>query len=152
PMLGRDFSLDEYRSGSSSVALLSYGLWRRRFGGESEILGKTITLDGKPYSVVGVLSANFKLPSELESNLASFYRSSVELLVPLVAGPYEDRRQTWILRVIARLKPEVSVERAQTDMNIIARRLEQEYPASNKDRGIKVEKLSTFLRGNTVEV
>src|SRR5262249_930828 len=86
PMLGRDFSLDEYSCGRSSGGLMSYGLWRRRFGGESEILGKTITLDGKPYSVVGVLSANFKLPSELESNLASFYRSSVELLVPLKPG------------------------------------------------------------------
>src|SRR3989442_10880595 len=151
PALGRDFLPEEYES-ASRVALLSHGLWRRRFGAESDILGKTVILDGQPCTVVGVLAADLKLPGELESNLSGFYRSKVELVVPLVVAPYEVRRQTWFLRVIARLKPEVSMEKAQTDMSMIARRLEREYPDSNLGKGVKVEKLSRFLRGDTAPV
>ena len=152
PALGRDFLPEEYQSTGNQVALLSHGLWRRRFGGESDILGKTVILDGQPCTIVGVLAADLKLPGELESNLSGFYRSKVELVVPLVIAPYEVRRQTWFLRVIARLKPEVSMEKAQTDMSMIARRLEREYPDSNLGKGVKVEKLSRFLRGDTAPV
>jgi putative ABC transport system permease protein len=152
PALGRDFLPEEYQPTGTQVALLTHGLWRRRFGGESDILGKTVILDGEPCTLVGVLAADLKLPGELESNLSGFYRSKVELVVPLAVAPHEARRQTWFLRVIARLKPEVSLERAQTDMSMIARRLEREYPDSNLGKGIKVEKLSRFLRGDTAPV
>ncbi len=122
PLLGRTFARDEDEPGKDHVAVLSYGLWLDRFGGDRRIVGKNITLDGQSYAVIGVMPRTFRYPA------------SIELWTPLIIDPSyaKDRGIRW-LRVMARMKPGVSLEQAQTEMKTIAARLRSEYPNTNKD-------------------
>src|SRR5712664_622087 len=122
PLLGRTFLLEEEQPGKNHVTVLSYSFWQSRFGGNRDIVGKTITLDGAPYTVVGVMSAGFKYPP------------FTELWTPFTVAPEaaNDRAYRY-LRVMARLKPGVTLQQAQTEMNAIASRLALAYPKTNKD-------------------
>ncbi len=124
PLIGRTFLREEEEPGKNHVVVLSYRLWQSHFGGGRSILGKTVKLDGAPYTVIGVM------PSGVE------YPGSTELWTPLTL-PREavNDRAYRFLRVIARLKHGVTVEQAQTEMNAIAGRLSREYPKTNKDEG-----------------
>jgi putative ABC transport system permease protein len=122
PLLGRAFLPEEEQPGKNHVAVLSYSLWQSRFGGERSLVGKTIALDGAPYTVVGIMPPGVQYPP------------FTELWTPLTIVPEaaNDRAYRY-LRVMARLKPGVSIEQAQVEMNTIARRLALEYPKTNKD-------------------
>ena len=117
--IGRTFLPEEDRAGGTPVVLLSYGLWQRRFGGSKEILGKPITLDSQPYTVVGVLPSGFQL------------LQPADVFVPFTpwAKTLPDDR-SWHPGIVpvARLKPGDSMEQARTEMVGIAKRLEQQYP------------------------
>src|SRR6185295_15601233 len=104
------------------VIVLSYGLWQRRYGGDTSIVGKTVLLNGRPYNIVGVMGPDFHpLPSALVAPEGQFYRP--------VAETYDDKaRDERHLRAIARLKPGVTLGQAQSELNIIAQRLEQQHP------------------------
>jgi putative ABC transport system permease protein len=121
PQIGRDISADEDRTGGARVALLSDRLWRRRFSADPGILGRTITLDGNLYTVVGVLPRGFEFP---ESGRA-------DLLVPLAAVDQDVStvRGIMFLRIIARLKPGVTPVAAAVELDTVSRPLHAAFPA-----------------------
>src|SRR6266851_5372414 len=141
PLLGRVFTPEEQIDGKDFVIVLSYGLWQRRFGGDPNIVGKTISLSGRPYNVVGVMAADFHpLPSTLVYPEGQFYRPVAEAYVDL-------DRDSRHLRAIARLKPGVTIEQAQTEASTIAQRLEREHPLTNKDQGAQVVSITDEIIG-----
>jgi putative ABC transport system permease protein len=132
PLLGRTFVEEEQWEGRSRVAILSYGLWQSAFGGDPAIVGRTITLSGRNYSVVGVMPPSFFFPGR-----------DVQLWTPFGYAPQlmtSSRRPHW-LGVVARRKPGISFERARDDMAAIARQLEQQYPDTNTQMGVRLEPL-----------
>ncbi|HEX3989198.1 MAG TPA: ABC transporter permease, partial [Verrucomicrobiae bacterium] len=138
PEVGRIFREDEDKPGGPAVALISHTLWKSRFGGDAAIVNKTISLDGKPYTVLGIMPAGFEFPSK------------VDIWVPV--GPYTDglqkRNYHSGLFGLARLKPGVTLEKARTDLDVIAVRLEKEYPESNATRRIQIDTLLDNKVGN----
>ncbi|MGD0221864.1 MAG: ABC transporter permease [Terriglobia bacterium] len=134
PVLGRFYTAEEDKLGAARVAVLSYAAWQRRYAGNADILGRTMTLDGTPFTIVGVLPASFALPGI----------KTCEFFTALREDPARDRMQHQY-SVIARLKPGITVERAQADMTTIARRLEQEFPATNTGWGVKVQPIRNAL-------
>ena len=132
PLLGRTFVDDEQWEGRSRVAVLSYGLWQSAFGGDPSIVGKTITLSGRGYDVVGVMPRTFFFPGR-----------DVQLWLPFGYAPQlmtTARRPHW-LGVVARRRPDVSFEQARQDMTAIARDLEKQYPDTNTQMGVRLEPL-----------
>ena len=132
PLMGRMFTEEEQWEGRSRVAILSYGLWQSAFGGDPNIVGKTITLSGRGYDVVGVMPRTFFFPGR-----------DVQLWTPFGYTPQlvaSSRRPHW-LGVVARLRPDVSFEQARDDMTGIARQLEQQYPDTNTQMGVRLEML-----------
>jgi putative ABC transport system permease protein len=119
-------------SGNERMAMLSSGLWKRRFGSDPDVTGRTIKVDGIPHAVVGILPPEFKMM--LVSGLEP------DLLLPLSAnlpGGRSDRS----FGALARLKPGITLERARADMSAIARRLQQQYPESNESWTVWVDTL-----------
>jgi putative ABC transport system permease protein len=132
PLLGRTFLPEEQLDGRGDVAILTYGLWERNFGKDGGILGRKITLSGKPYNVVGVLPQSFRpLPVRVLEQPAEIYR-------PLTKEFSDEIRDGRHLRAVARLKPDVTIARAQDEMDVIGRRLEAQYPDSNQGLGARV--------------
>ena len=119
PLLGRAFRADEEVAGADRVVLLSHALWRNRFGGSPAVLGSSVTLDGAPYTVVGVMPASFRFPDR-----------SAELWLPMAFAPGDvlDTRGNYFLNVVGRLRPGVSIERARADLDRIAARVAAEDP------------------------
>jgi predicted permease len=142
PLLGRVFTPEEQVDGKDFVIVLGYGLWQRRFGGDPNIIGKTVSLGGSPYSIVGVMDADFQpLPSTLVFPVGQFYRP--------VGENYDDlARDSRHLRAIARLKPGVTIEQARSEANIIAQRLEQAHPLTNKNQGADVVSITNEIVGD----
>jgi putative ABC transport system permease protein len=131
PIVGRRLSMDDDLPGAPPVAILGHGLWKRRFGGDPDVIGRETSLDGTPTTIVGVMPAAFDFPV-----------SGTELWVPLrlsrtqppnPAIPAEKYRQYRILGVVARLKGGSSAERARLELSAIARQLETTYPDSNRN-------------------
>ena len=118
PQLGRGLLPEEDREGGKPVVVLSNELWRSHFGADPSIVGKTVRLDGEARTVVGVMPSGFDFPAQ------------TQLWVPLALSPTEGRGGNY-LRVVGRLQPGVSHQRAEAELNAVAQRLEQEYPASN---------------------
>ena len=138
PLLGRGFTEEEDRRGES-VVLLSYGLWQSRYGGDSGIIGRSILMDGAKTTVIGVMPAGFALPQRRN-----------QFIIPTHFTPQNlNNRGSHFLNVIARLKPGITVSRAQSDMTAIARRLSEQYPASNKQVGATVIQVKDQIVGNT---
>jgi putative ABC transport system permease protein len=140
-MLGRTFLPEEQGEGKDFVVVLGHALWQRRFGSDPDVVGRTITLSGRPYTVVGVMPADFRsLPKGLLDAQAELYRP--------VAEPYDEtQRGARHLRAIARLKPGVTLEQAQAEMSGIAARIERERPESNANYGVRVTPLREDLVG-----
>jgi putative ABC transport system permease protein len=135
PLLGRDFLPEEQIEGKDQVILLTYGLWQDRFAGDPQIVGKQLSVNGKPYTVVGVTPKDLPmLPVTLVDGPAQFYRPAAE--------KHDDReRLSRHLRAIARLKPGVSVEQAQADLEVIHRGLAKQFPNEYSTTGVRVVKL-----------
>ncbi len=118
PVIGREFLPEEGKQAASHVAMLNEALWRRRFGGDSHILGKTIDLDGTSYTVVGVLPAGIRYP-----------RADVWTPLALDSDVFSFHSPRWmILTVIGRLKPGVSVGQAQSNLQLLFKRMDELYP------------------------
>ncbi len=141
PVLGRSFSADDDQPGHSHFALLSYSLWQTQFGGDAEILGKTIRLDGEVYTVLGVLSKQFSLGRQ-------------DLWIPLGLNRIKpENRGAHYLRVIARLKPGVTYGQASAALARFAGDLRRAYPANydqagENDFGMFLVPLKEQLVGN----
>jgi len=125
PLLGRLFVAGEDQKGAEHEVILSYGLWQRRFAGDSKVVGKVITLDGQPYTVLGVMPRTFKF--------APFWATRAEMWVPNALGDRIHNRGGNSLRIFARLKQDVALSEARAEIATITARLEQKFPGTNRD-------------------
>jgi putative ABC transport system permease protein len=130
---GRVYTNDEDKPGGTPVVVLSYGLWQRRFGGQMSILNQPITLNGKSYTVIGVMPQTFQYPSR------------VEMWVPVGqlsdSAAWKSRGNHPGLYGVGRLKPGVTFEQAEADMNTLAANLEKQYPDSNAGNRVRLRPL-----------
>jgi putative ABC transport system permease protein len=138
PQFGRWFAPEEDQPGENHVVILSHALWQRRFGSDAGIVGKTITMNGYSFSVVGVMPASFRFPT-----------ADDQFWIPIAFTQAEAaRRGAHFLQVVARIKPGVTLEQARAEMSTIAARLQQQYPEQNIDLGAAVVPLHEQLVGN----
>ncbi len=139
PLMGRAFRPANGQAGDERVAIVAHGLWLRRFGADASIIGRPILLNGVPHEVIGVMPASFKHPAD------------AELWIPLApVGEFQElfsARGSYWLTIIGRLKPGVTRAAGQSEMDAIAARLEQEYPA-NAGIGIRLAPLHEELVGD----
>ncbi len=138
PALGRTFLIENETTGHDQVAVLSYRLWQQRFGGDSAIVNKRITLDDKSFEVIGVMPRDFEFPATTQ----------VWLPLNFDASPGMKQRKAHFLRPIGRLKPGVTLAQAQADTDSVARRLEEVYPDTNKGWNLRLVPLREQLVGN----
>lgn len=128
--LGRRFLPEEGEKGKNHVVLLTDGIWKERFGSDREIVGKTINLDDEPYTVVGMLPSNL-----------GFLEGEAKIWLPLSNERIREDRGNRSYSSMARLKPGVTVQQAQAELDLIARRLAEQYPDTNAKYGIHIEPL-----------
>ncbi len=135
PMIGRAFTREDVKT--TNPVLLSYGLWQAQFGADRTIAGRTVRLDGKPYTIVGVMPQSFQFPTR-----------DVEAWTPLIFTPdnFEDRGDTY-LQVIARLRDGVTVDKARAELEVVAKAFERKFPKENEGLGIWL----LDLRGETTQ-
>ncbi|MDQ3698463.1 MAG: ABC transporter permease [Gemmatimonadota bacterium] len=134
--LGRTLRSEDHVEGRDRVVVLAFAAWQRRFGGDPQLVGRTIPLDGEPYTVVGVMPADLEMAG------------GGELWSPLVMGDAErQRRASTYLSVVARLRPGATAERASAELATIAERLSHEHPRANGAVGISMVPLADHLLG-----
>jgi putative ABC transport system permease protein len=147
PTLGRAFTAENEVDGQHRVAVLSHALWQRRFGGDPTLVGRSIPLEGDRYEVVGIMPPDFTYPIGAVR--------PTELWVPYVVPPNERVRRpdtySSYLQSLARLKPGVSIEQAQAQLDQVAIALEQAHPIWNKDHRIGVRPLRDHLVGSVTK-
>src|SRR5215813_7393575 len=136
PLLGRDFLPSDEQQRDPQVAILGYGLWQRDFGSDPNIIGRRITLDGQSLTVVGVLPHDLPLISAAE----------IWVPAPMLA-PGMKMRLAHFLKVIGRLKPNVTLAQSQADLDAIAAHLAQQYPDTDKGWSLRQRSLSEKLIG-----
>lgn len=148
PALGRAFSPDEYEVGKGKVVILAHALWQRRYGGDPNVVNRTITLDGSNYTVVGVMPRGLYPARPLTTGQIDFDETGQQYWLPMSFDPqWAAVRSAHVLGVVGRLKPGVTLDQAAAEMNAIGARLEQEY-ASNKGKGIIVNPFMNEVVGN----
>ena len=136
PLMGRVLTEDEEPAGKNGVLLLSYGVWKQRFGGDPNVLGQKLVVNGMPRTIIGVMPSGFSYPPQ------------TTMWAPLgFSNEDRERRDLHRLRVIARLKDGVSLAGARSEFGALGVRLAQAYPMFNKDAGIAVNLLLEDLVG-----
>ena len=143
PVLGRTFSAKEDLPGAVPVALISGGFWKRKFGSSPDAVGKSITLNGVAYTIVGIIPASFHYHS------GNFHDS--EVYVPIgqwTDQAFRDRRVGMGMDAVGKLKPGVTLQQAKVDMDSLAANLAKVYPGSNKDSGISLIPLKQDIVGD----
>jgi putative ABC transport system permease protein len=135
PVVGRNFLPEEDRAGGPAAVLISHALWQRRFHSDPSAVGRTLTVDGVPRTIVGVV------PHELGELVAA------DVWLPTAIDPSHSQRGNHQYGIVARLKPGVTVAQARAEMTMIARRLEREYPATNNGWGITLFPMAEMFSG-----
>jgi putative ABC transport system permease protein len=138
PTMGRTFTPEEMQKGHDDVVVLSYEVWRRVFGSDQSILGKTFTINARQRTVVGVMPPGFK-----------FY-DKAEAWAPLALDPHDasvGARRAHYLIAAARLKPGATIQQAQAEMNVINERLGEQYPETNASRPVKLVSVHEYVVG-----
>jgi len=135
--MGRTFAPDEDQDGKGNVVVISHKAWQERFGGGSDIIGRVLTLNGKPHTVIGVLPKD-----------SSYDRGRTEIWSPLVFEPKDMTRNFHWMRSFALLKEGVTIERARAEMDVIGKRIEQQYPDSNKGWGVTIDRFVDRVVGD----
>ncbi|MBA3256408.1 MAG: ABC transporter permease [Pyrinomonadaceae bacterium] len=138
PLLGRTFQPGEDKPGAPRVTVLTYGMWQRRFGGDTGIVGQPLTINGESYTVIGVLPASFQFALRSADLWRPYQPTEAQLTRRFMHGT----------NVIGRLKPGVNVEQAQTELSVIAKRIEQEHNQSHAGTGIRLVPLQEQFVGN----
>ncbi len=134
PQVGRNFTSDEAELSAPNVVVISHGYWQRRYGGSPDAVGSTIVLNGTPVTVVGVMPPGF------------FFFQEVDVWAPMRdGGPYTGFRQYHNWTLVGRLKPGVSIQEAQAQVNVVARQLESAYPESNGNKWLRIARLQDEL-------
>jgi len=138
PVVGRPFTAEE-DAARRRVVVLSYALWQRRFGGNPSVVGRSILMDGEATTVVGIMPSSFFFPDH-----------QTDYWIPASFTPEDLARRTrHYLEVVARMKPGVTREQAQRDMEVIAKRLQQQYPDTNANIGAVVVAIRENFAGDT---
>jgi putative ABC transport system permease protein len=141
--VGRAFLPEEDRAGADRVVIISHGLWQQRYGADPKLIGQKITLDNEAYTVIGVTAPDFQFPRRGEVPYTYLFGATKpDFYLPIAFTPeiMNDRRGNRLM-VIARLKLGVSLQQASADMNAIARRLTEQYPQTNTDKGARIAPL-----------
>src|SRR5918995_4374537 len=131
PMMGRPFTAADDGDGAPATALVSYALWQQEFGGDASIVGRPVRLDGEVYTVIGVMPPDFNFPSR---------GAQLWTAMRFVPADFADRNNNY-LQGIARLRRDVSIDAARTEMSLLAGRLQQQYPKENEQTGVGVIRL-----------
>lgn len=139
PAIGRDFHPGEDRPGAPATVLLSYTTWQEQYGGKTGVLGQTVTLDGEPNTIIGVLPRDFHFAPV---GTAAFWKTLN------TTGGCEKSRSCHNLKGVGRLKDGVSIQAALADTTLIAQQLEKQYPDSNRGQGASVVPLSEVIVGD----
>lgn len=140
PLLGRGITKDDLDPRQEDVVLLDHGFWRQTFGADPGVLGRIMTLNGEPHTIIGVLPEGWRPIS----------RSGIDIVVPLRLQPsWKEARGSHFLYALGRMKPGVTVEQAQADLSAVAAVLEAEYPESNAGWGASVTALDEILVAQT---
>jgi predicted permease len=138
PILGRDFTAGEDAPAAPDTAILSFPAWQEYFGGKRDVIGRTVTLSGIPFTIIGVLPKSFEFALRGRSDFWTTLRGT---------APCEKRRSCHNLYGVARLKDGVSVATALAEMQSIAGQLERQYPDSNRGQGASVQRLADVTVG-----
>src|SRR5262245_27716873 len=141
PALGRSFAPEDDRPGAEPVVILSDDLWQRRYQGDRSIIGRRVSVDGTPHTVVGVMPPKF-----------AFADKNHKAWVPLAPIVDHDTRSARGLFVIGRLKAGSTVERAQAELSAVAARIESEYPMTNAGWGARVTTLKDDFMPATIRL
>jgi predicted permease len=137
-LIGHAFLPQEDQPGAAPVAVISYSLWQRRFGGSSETIGQQLVFGGKSYTIVGIAPAGFRVDGE------------ADIYTPLGQStePRMQNRGAFFIHVLGRLQPNVTLAQAQTELSVIARRLAVQYPEDNQGRDMVAHPLSQEVVGD----
>ena len=134
PLIGRAFTADDDRAGAPGTVLLNYRLWQTEFGGEPNVIGRSLTFDDTPYTVIGVMPREFHFPGR---------DSLFWIAIRFTERDYEQsQRANNYLNAVGRLRPGATLEQARTELDLIAARLEQQFPKENKDTGATLSELA----------
>jgi predicted permease len=135
---GRAFQPDDDRPGAAPVAIISYDLWQRSYGADPAAIGRPLVFEGKPYTVVGIAPAGFQLFDD------------ADVFTPLAqtTDPRMHNREARFIRVVARLRPGVSLTEAQAELTLIGRHLAEQYPISNAGLSLRAHRLQQELVGD----
>jgi putative ABC transport system permease protein len=136
PILGRTFTAEEDRPGNDLVVILGHGLWERLFGAKPEVIGQKVTLNNRSRTVIGVMPPDFKFPEV------------ADLWVPLAIDTSQWTRNDHGWSAVARLKPGVTLEQAQSGITAVARRIEEQNPVTNEGMGVNLIPLREGLAGD----
>ncbi len=137
-VLGRAFTVEEDAAGNNQVVVLGHEFWQRRFGADPDIVGQTITLNEKPYTIIGVMPPGFAFPN-----------ARTQVWTPIAFTPGERAtRETNFIDVVARLKSGVSIGQARAQMSALAQQQAERYPSSNSGIGAKVISLQEQIVGD----
>lgn len=139
PLYGRLFEAADSDASADHRVVISYGLWQRSFSGDPGAIGRDLRLDGEPYTVIGIMPADFEF--------APFWAVGAELWAPLPLAGRTDNRGASSLRVFARLEPGISIAQAQANVDAITSKLEALYPGTNRD--VRVVPLRERVVGDT---
>jgi len=143
PRIGRGFLPEEDQAGAAHVVMISSGLWQRKFGSEPSAVGKSLTLDGKAYTIVGVVPENFRY-------IGNNFETKADVYVPIGQWDnpvFRDRKVGMGMDAVGRLKPGVTFEHARADMDGLGRHLEEAYPDADKGTGITMVPLMQNMVG-----
>ena len=136
PIIGRTFTDEETLPGRFRVVVLSHSMWQNRLASDPNVSGRTIQLNGRPYTIIGVMPAGFSFPDR-----ATLWR-------PLAIDPAALDRGPHYLNVVGRLKADVTLAQAQADMSALAARLSQQHPEKTSGHGVKIVSLTSVVVGD----
>ena len=141
PLLGRTLQPEDEQRGSPRVVVLSELLWRSRFGGDRRIVGRSITLDGERHQVVGVMPRAFREVGRTQAAATA----NAQIFLPMTIDRAQENRANHTLRVVGRLRRGVTLEQTRDEMSAVAAAMEQEFPATNTNWGVRIDALSDTM-------
>ena len=142
PIVGRTLQPEDEERGSPRVVVLSEPLWRRRYGGDPQIVGRLITLDGERLQVVGVMPPTFREVGRAQVTATT----GAQMFLPMSIDRAQENRGNHTLRVVGRLRRGVALEQARSELRAVAAALAQEFPATNRNWSVRIETLPEAMR------
>src|SRR5581483_2074226 len=137
PAIGRAFTADEGKPGGDRVVLLSHALWQQNYGGDRAVLGREVVINGKSYTVIGIMPSDFDYPI------------GAQAWIPLALSDKDSTKRTdWYIEVIGLLKNGVNQSQAQGEMDVISKQIEEQNPQTNQDRRTRILPLIDHIRGD----